>query len=324
MRGEFSDIPVIDVSALVARGDGEVRAPAIAALRDALERSGFAYLSGHGIPQSAVDRLRALSREFHALPLEAKQRIVMNEHHRGYMPFSSSTIVTSTVAKVTRPNLSESLMIMQETSPDDPDYGLPLRGPNQWPAELPDLREVALDYMERMTRLGLNVAGALAEALELPPDWFSPFFRKPTLFLRLLHYPRQPDEEGLFGSAPHTDYGFITILAQDEVGGLEVRNRHNQWIAAPPIEGTFVLNVADILQRWSNGRFASTPHRVRNLRPVDRYSMPFFFDPSMDSVVECPPQLLERGASPAYPPVVYGDYLLERLNKNHAYRKSAS
>src|SRR6202453_865578 len=121
MRGEFSDIPVIDVSALVARGNGDARAPAVAALRDALERSGFAYLSGHGIPQSAVDRLRALSREFHALPIEAKQRIVTNVHHRGYMPFSSSTIVTSTVAKVTRPNLSESLMIMQETSPDDPD-----------------------------------------------------------------------------------------------------------------------------------------------------------------------------------------------------------
>ena len=168
------------------------------------------------------------------------------------------------------------------------------------------------------------MAGALAEALELPRDWFSPYFKRPTLFLRLLHYPRQPDEEGLFGSAPHTDYGFITMLAQDEVGGLEVRNRHNQWIAAPPIEGTFVLNVADILQRWSNGRFASTPHRVRNLKPVDRYSMPFFFDPSMDAVVDCPPQLLERGDAPTYPPVVYGDYLLERLNKNHEYRRKAS
>jgi isopenicillin N synthase-like dioxygenase len=168
------------------------------------------------------------------------------------------------------------------------------------------------------------MAGALAEALELPRDWFLPFFGKPTLFLRLLHYPRQPDEEQLFGSAPHTDYGFITILAQDEVGGLEVRNRHNQWIPAPPIEGTFVMNVADILQRWSNGRFASTPHRVRNLKPVDRYSMPFFFDPSMDAVVECPPGLLAAGEAPAHPPVVYGEYLMERLNKNYEYRKKAS
>src|ERR1700676_4486673 len=273
MRGEFSEIPVIDVSSFLADGDPKQRADTVAALRDALERSGFAYLSGHGIPQSAIDRLRALSQAFHALPMEAKQRIVMNGYHRGYMPFSSSTIVTSTVAKVTRPNLSESLMIMQEVPTDSPWYGEPLRGPNQWPAELPEFRGVALDYMERMTALGLCMARGLAEALDLPRDWFLPFFQEPTLFLRLLHYPRQPDEAGLFGSAPHTDYGFITILAQDEVGGLEVRNRHNEWIAAPPIEGTFVMNVGDILQRWSNGRFASTPHRVRNLKPVDCYSI---------------------------------------------------
>ncbi|WP_246731393.1 isopenicillin N synthase family oxygenase [Methylocapsa sp. S129] len=315
---------MIDVSSLAADGSQEARAKTVAALRNALERSGFAYLSGHGIAQDMIDRLRGLSQAFHALPMEAKQRIVMNEYHRGYMPFSSSTIVTSTVAKVTRPNQSESLMIMQEVSPDDPAYGEPLRGPNQWPEELPEFRGVALDYMEKMTGLGMRMAGGLAEALNLPRDWFLPFFQKPTLFLRLLHYPRQPDEAGLFGSAPHTDYGFITILGQDEVGGLEVRNRHNEWIAAPPLAGTFVMNVGDILQRWSNGLFASTPHRVRNLKPVARYSMPFFFDPSMDATVACPPQILEGGQEPSHAPVVYGDYLLERLNKNYDYRKKAS
>lgn len=324
MRGEFSEIPVIDVSSFLAEGNPTARPAAVAALRHALERSGFAYLSGHGIPQEAIDRLRSLSQAFHALPMEAKQRIVMNAYHRGYMPFSSSTIVTSTVAKVTRPNQSESLMVMHEVPKDSPSYGHPLQGPNQWPEELPELREVALDYMAKMTALGQSMAGGLAEALELPRDWFLPFFDEPTLFLRLLHYPRQADESGLFGSAPHTDYGFITILAQDEVGGLEVRNRHDEWIAAPPIKGTFVMNVGDILQRWSNGRFASTPHRVRNLKPVARYSMPFFFDPSMAAVVECPPQILARGETPNHPPVIYGDYLLERLNKNYDYRKKAS
>lgn len=324
MRGEFSAIPVIDVSSLRSEGNAPTRAAAVAALRDALERSGFAYLTGHGIPQEAIDRLRSLSQAFHALPVEAKQRIVMNGFHRGYMPFSTSTIVTSTVAKVTRPNQSESLMIMHELPENAPNYGEPLQGPNQWPEELPELREVALDYMTKMTALGLSMAGGLAEALELPRAWFLPFFDDPTLFLRLLHYPRQADESGLFGSAPHTDYGFITILAQDDVGGLEVRNRHDEWIAAPPIPGAFVMNVGDILQRWSNGRFASTPHRVRNLKPAARYSMPFFFDPSMAALVECPPQILGAGEAPKHPPVVYGDYLLERLNKNYEYRKKAS
>jgi isopenicillin N synthase-like dioxygenase len=324
MRGEFSEIPVVDVSPLGASADPAGRAATVTALRDALERSGFAYLSGHGVPQQMIDRLRELSRAFHALPMEAKRRIVMNNYHRGYMPFSTSTIVTSSVATVTRPNQSESLMVMHETPPDDPAFGEPLQGPNQWPEELPELRETALAYMDRMTALGLMMAGGLAEALGLPRGWFLPFFQKPTLFLRLLHYPPQPDEAGLFGSAPHTDYGFITILTQDEVGGLEVRNRHNQWIAAPPIAGTYVMNVGDILQRWSNGRFASTPHRVRNLRPLDRFSMPFFFDPAMAAVVECPAQVLGSGETASHPPVAYGDYLLERLNKNYDYRKKAS
>jgi isopenicillin N synthase-like dioxygenase len=324
MRGDFSEIPMIDVSALGEGAAPAARAPTVAALRDALERCGFAYLSGHGVPQPMTDRLRELSKAFHALPIEAKRRIVMNDFHRGYMPFSTSTIVTSSVATVTRPNQSESLMVMHEVSPDDPAFGQPLQGPNLWPQELPELRDVALAYMERMTALGRMMAGGLAEALGLPRDWFLPFFDKPTLFLRLLHYPRQPDEAGLYGSAPHTDYGFITILTQDEVGGLEVRNRHDQWIPAPPIRGAYVMNVGDILQRWSNGRFASTPHRVRNLKPLDRYSTPFFFDPSMDAIVECPPQILRPNEAPLHPPVVYGDYLLERLNKNYDYRKKAS
>lgn len=324
MRGEFSEIPVTDISALAEGADPLARAETVAALRDTLERSGFTYLSGHGVPQAAVDRLAGLARAFHALPLEAKQRIVMNDYHRGYMPFSTSTIVTSSVATVTRPNQSESLMVMHDIGPGEPGYGEPLQGPNQWPEELPEMRAAALDYMARMTGLGRTIAGGLAEALGLPRDWFLPFFARPTLFLRLLHYPRQPDEAGLFGSAPHTDYGFVTILTQDEVGGLEVRNRHGDWIPAPPIEGTYVMNVGDILQRWSNGRFASTPHRVRNLKPRDRYSMPFFFDPSMDAVVECPPTLLAAGEAAAHPPVAYGDYLLERLNKNYDYRKKAS
>jgi len=324
MRGDFSEIPLIDVSALAPGADPGARAICVDALRDTLERSGFCYLTGHGVPEVLTEELSALSRDFHALPMEAKHRITMNDYHRGYMPFSTSTIVTSTVAKVTRPNQSESLMVMHETSPADATYGQPLQGPNQWPIELPQLRTAALAYMARMTELGRMMAGGLAEALGLPRDGFLPFFEKPTLFLRLLHYPEQPDDADLFGSAPHTDYGFITMLTQDAVGGLEVRNRHGDWIPAPPIKGTLVMNVGDILERWSNGRFASTPHRVRNLKPRDRYSIPFFFDPGMDAHIECPPQVLSAGETPKHPPVIYGDYLMDRLNRNYQYRNAAS
>lgn len=323
-RGEFSNIPVLDVSPLRggARPDG--RAGTVAELRRTLETIGFVYLADHGVPPELGERLHRLSVQFHDLPAEAKLRIRMNDAHRGYMPFSTSTIVTSSVAAVTKPNQSESLMVMHDLAADDATLGEPLQGPNQWPAEIPELRQAALDYMRAMSGLGRDMAVAIAEALGLPPTYFLPHFDRPTLFLRLLHYPEQRREEGLFGSAPHTDYGFITLLAQDSVGGLEVRNRAGDWIPAPPIPNTFVMNVGDILARWSNDRFASTPHRVLNLSGRERYSQPFFYDPSMDSVVDCPAAILTPGEAPRHPPVRYGDYLLDRLNKNYEYRKKAS
>ena len=178
--------------------------------------------------------------------------------------------------------------------------------------------------MAALEDLARRIIALIARGLGLPPDWFAPHFERPTVFLRLLHYPPQPKEEGLFGSAPHTDYGFITLLAQDDRGGLEVRARGGGWIPAPPVDGSFVLNVGDILSRWTNGRLVSTPHRVINLSGKDRYSQPFFFDPSMDCMVEPLPQCIEAGADPHYPPVRYGDYLMERIDKNYDYRKDQS
>ncbi|MDO6588424.1 2-oxoglutarate and iron-dependent oxygenase domain-containing protein [Salipiger sp. 1_MG-2023] len=324
MKGDFDNIPVVDLGGLAEGASEAARAETVAALKDALETSGFAYLAGHEVSEDLVERMRQMNAAFHDLPLEEKMALKINGFHRGYMPMSSSTIVTSSVAKVTKPNRSESLMIMHEVPEDAAYAGEPLQGPNQFPAQLPDVEKTALEYMTEMTKLGERIAGALAEALGLERDWFAKHFIDPTLFLRLLHYPEQPDEEELFGSAPHTDYGFVTLLKQDDVGGLEVRNKRGDWIPAPPIEGTFVMNVGDILAKWSNGRFVSTPHRVRNLTGRERYSQPFFYDPSMSALVECPAEMLEKGETAQMEPVLYGDYLLERLNKNYDYRKKAS
>jgi len=136
--------------------------------------------------------------------------------------------------------------------------------------------------------------------------------------------PQPPESaDDAFGSAPHTDYGFITILCQDDAGGLEVRRRDGTWLAAPPIPGTWVVNVADMLARWTNGRWQSTPHRVKNLSGGDRYSCPYFFDMSLDSIVSCVPTCTDADSPPCHPPVRYGDYLLERLDKNYQYRRQA-
>ena len=286
---------------------------------------GFCYFADIGVDRALVDGVFAASRRFHALPRAAKETIAMNRFHRGYMAPKTSIIQTSSVAKVTKPNDSESFMLMHEVSPDDPRYGRPLDGPNLWP-DLPEFREPVVAYERAMLAFCLRLLRPLALALGLPRDWLVPYFEQPTTFLRLLHYPPQAKDaaDDAFGSAPHTDYGFITILCQDNQGGLEVRRNDGTWLAAPPVPGTWVVNVADMLSRWTNGRWQSTPHRVKNLSDGDRYSCPYFFDMSMDSTVEVLPTCQGPGRPAKWPAVRYGDYLLERLDKNYAYRQPVS
>jgi isopenicillin N synthase-like dioxygenase len=240
------------------------------------------------------------------------------------MGMATSTIVTSSVAKVTRPNMSESLMVMHELPADDPGLlaGKPMQGPNQWPDWLPDVKPRIQAYIAEVDALSRYVVQLIALSLDLPAHALDHHFAHPTTFLRMLHYPPQPaDESEQIGSAPHTDYGIITLLAQDDSGGLQVRPRGGDWIDAPPIPNTYVLNVADMLARWTNDRFVSTPHRVINRSGGDRYSLPYFFDPAMDALIECLPTCTDATHPPLYPPVRYGDYLMERLNRNYDYRR---
>lgn len=318
----LQSLPVIDMGGL---GDKQAEVGIARQLDDAFSRIGFCYFSNIGVTPALVEAVFEQSRRFHALPDEAKLALKMNEFHRGYMPPKTSQIVTSTVATATQPNFSESLMIMHEVAEDDPRRGQPIQGPNQWPAELPGFREAVQAYDAGMRGFCLRLLRPVALALGLPGDWMAPFFARPTTFLRLLHYPPQAPDAGpdAFGSAPHTDYGFITVLTQDSNGGLAVRRRDGTWLAAPPVAGTWVVNVGDMLSRWTNGRWQSTPHGVRNTSGRDRYSIPYFFDMDMDSTVECVPTCTGPDEPARFLPVRYGDYLMERLDKNYAYRQKA-
>ncbi|MFP5472209.1 MAG: isopenicillin N synthase family dioxygenase [Gammaproteobacteria bacterium] len=318
-------IPIVDL-----QGSLDADAPAAQQrareLFEALSQIGFAYIAGHNVAPATREAAFAASRDFHASTLAQKQSLAINAFHRGYMGMASSTIVTSTVAKVTRPNMSESLMLMHELPPDDPGLlaGLPMQGPNQWPDWLPGFKPAMLAYVREVDALGRHIVRLIALALGLPATALDHHFDHPTTFLRALHYPPQPPaEDEQIGSAPHTDYGIITLLAQDNSGGLQVRPRGGDWIEAPPIPDTYVLNVGDMLARWTNGRLVSTPHRVINRSGGDRYSLPYFLDPSMDTVIECLPTCTDADHPPQHPPVRYGDYLLERLNRNYDYRKPA-
>lgn len=326
-RGDFSEIPKLDVSALYGSDDAAIAATA-AELRGHLETTGFLYVVGHPVTAEQIEAVRDMSRKFFDLPETEKAKLLINRNFRGYLPFAGSTIVTSSVEQVTKPNQSESIFFMHEVAEDDPRAlaGEPLQGPNQWPedAVLPGFRATIEGYIDAMSTLARKMARAISVSLGLAPDSLDRFFDDPTVFLRLLHYPPQPAEEGLFGSAPHTDYGFITLLAQDEVGGLEVKNKDGEWIPAPPIPGSFVMNVGDILARWSNDVFVSTPHRVINTSGRERYSQPFFFDPSMAETIDVLAPCVSADGVRKYDPIVYRDYLMERIDKNYHYRKKSA
>lgn len=319
-----TELPIIDFGG--SPSDPSRETALAQAIDSAFRNVGFGYFTNTGIPQSLMDRLFAASRRFHALPMDQKLALGINEFHRGYMAPNTSLIETSSVAKVTRPNFSESLMLMHEVAEDDPRFGTPLNGPNRWPEGMPDFRADVEAYVAALGSFCAKLLRIVAVALDLPPDAFDRYFTHPTTFLRLLHYPPQPpDADGdSFGSAPHTDYGFLTILLQDMSGGLAVRNTDGSWLQATPIPGSYVVNVGDMLARWTNGRWQSTPHLVKNISGGDRYSCPFFFDPNMDAVIEALPTCVGPDNPPRFPPVRYGDYLLDRLNRNYDYRKKAS
>lgn len=319
-------IPIIDLSPLQdgsPAGIGKVAA----AVATACEDTGFFYLEKHGVPASMVSRIFAASGEFHALPLEKKLDLQINQYYRGYVPFAGSTLKVSSIEAARKPNQSEQILFRHELSPDDPDLGkgLPLQGPNQWPdeADLPGFKQTVLDYMGACEGVARSLLPVFAEALRLPHDFFNPFFVRPTTNLKLLHYPAQPADRPAdqYGAAPHTDFGFVTILAQDDTGGLEIRTKDNEWMPAPVIPGTFVVNIGDALARWTNGRFASTPHRVINRAPQrSRYSVPFFMDPNMHQTIACLPGCCGPDNPPRNEPVLYSDYLMQRLGTNFPIR----
>lgn len=282
---------------------------------------GFAYLVGHGVPDEVVAGVFEASHQFHASARELKDGIALSTSHRGFIPINTSTTRHSTLAKVTKPNQSESFMMMREDEPGSAEVqaGRYLAGPNQWPEWLPEFRPVVAGYHDLMVRLGLRLVALVEEGLACPPGELGVHFHQPTTWLRLLHYPVRPVDapDDLYGSAPHSDFGFLTLLAQDKVGGLQVMSAEGNWLDVPPMPGAFVMNVGDMLHQWSNGVLRSTPHRVINVSGVERYSCPFFFDPHVSTIIAPLASCVQPGQPPVYEPVDFGAFLRGRLEGSY-------
>jgi isopenicillin N synthase-like dioxygenase len=294
-------------------------------VRRACETVGFFYLQGHGVPDAVVADAFAASREFHAMPSPDKHRLAIDENNIGYLAPNESIQGASGVHKATRPNYNESFFITHDRGADHPDVraGKPLRGRNQWPEGHAAMRAAMVRYFKTLEGIGEGMLPVLARALDMPAEGFAPFFRNEAhINLRFLHYPPQEvDDDEQFGQGPHTDNSFITILARMEVPGLAVRLTNGEWMAPPLIPGTFLVNLGNMMKRWSNDRFLSTPHGVLNDSGTDRYSIAFFYSPNVDSVIECLPSCLGPDNPPRYPPAVYRDLVLDFYNANYFHRK---
>jgi len=317
----FTEIPLVDMAPLVENAPDAAHIVARGVGRYATE-VGFFYIKNHGVSPALIDDLLASARRFFALSDEEKTRIRVNGLHRGYV--NPGQAILSARAK---PDFKESFVWGLELPPDDPDVrqGKALMGPNQWPEGVPELPACVDRYFRAIMQCGLTLLRAAAVSLDLPELFFAERYRKPLARGALLHYPPQPAwmGEDQFGTSAHTDYGCLTLLWQDTVGGLEVRNKAGQWITAPPVPGTFVVNLGDFMARWTNDRFASTPHRVVNRSGVERYSIPVFFDPDYDTVVECLPACQGPGNPPRYPRTTCGEYIKGRFDDVFVYRKIA-
>lgn len=307
-------IPILDIAAYLNHEPGALATLSVA-LRGALEDVGFYYIRGHDVPQTLIDRVFAACARFHAQTFADKIALRANEHNVGYMPVNGYVSKSSRVEQAKRPNLVEAFFVKRDLPPDHPDVlaNIRYRCTNQWPNPdaLPGFRDTVVEYCHRMEQLCRRMLPIYALALELEPDFFDDAFREPQYSLRMSHYPpAESGDEDQYGVAPHTDSSFLTMLAQSALPGLSIRLPSGEWIDAPVLPETFIVNSGDMLRRWTNHRFLSTPHRVINRNGhLDRYAIPFFFDATYNYPMACIPTCQGADNPPRYEPTTYADYM---------------
>jgi isopenicillin N synthase-like dioxygenase len=319
-------LPIIDMAALFGR-DTNARTRVADQVAEACEAHGFFYLTGHGIGPEVLADLEAASHRFFALPEAQKMQIAMvhgGRAWRGYFPVGGE--LTSG-----RPDLKQGLYLGTDLPADHPRVvaRTPMHGANLWPAALPNLRQATETYMAGATAAAQALMEGFSLSLGLDDDYFRrAYTAEPTVLFRIFHYPAEgpagTDWTRSWGVGEHTDYGLLTLLAQDRHGGLQVKSPAG-WIDAPPIDGALVCNIGDMLERLTGGRYRSTPHRVMNTSGQDRLSFPLFFDPDfLAPMTPLPGQAVTAradgaqrwdGASVHAFEGTYGDYLLGKVAK---------
>jgi hypothetical protein len=317
----FDSLPVIDVGDLFSPDPARRQAVADkmgAACRDI----GFMYIVNHGIAQQDIDAVYAAADAFYALPERVKQRYDINRlgRHRGYVAIGGLAADSHDADAF---DFHEGFEVGLELPETDADYlaGNLMYGPNVWPEELPEFRVVVYRYFEQLRALGCRLFRGFALALDVPEHHFDQLIDKPMAQLRVLRYPPQPlpIDPRHIGVGAHTDYECFTILASS-APGLQVRSSLGHWVAAPPLPGAFVINVGDILARWTNDVFLSTVHRVINSSGAQRFSLPFFFGANYNAEVRCLASCQSEQRPARYAPITAGEWTVSNITAAYSYR----
>jgi len=321
-RKAVARLPVIDLSPFAReRGQGERRAVA-QALREACIDIGFFYLTGHGIPDREFDDVIALGHRFFELPLAEKMKLHSNKSpvRLGYRGFGGPN-PDANPDKI--PDIKERFHMNREVLPDEPEEGRRGAGQTQWPDDtaIPGFAELMRRHISARCGVARHLARAFALSLDLPETYFDPMYRYLSAGMVLNYYPaidRATLRETQWSFSPHTDYNAFTLLYQDALGGLQVLNADGEWIDAPPIPGTMVVNIGDLFQTWTNDLYRSTLHRVFNTSLAARISVPTFASPNGATIVRCLETCAGPGNPPRYKPVQAEEYVKTMLDE--AYR----
>lgn len=315
----MSSLPIIDISPLY-QDDQSSWQLVIEQIDHACRTWGFFYIKGHPITSARIHQVIDTAKAFFALPMSEKMKIdiTQSKHHRGYGAIAAEQLDPNYPG-----DFKEAFDMGFHIPAEDPDVlaGKPLRGPNRHP-DIPGWKALMEGHYQDMHQLGMMLLRAIALSLGAEKDFFDHKFEDPISAMRIIHYPPKPSTEDEIGAGVHTDYGCITLLYQDNVGGLQVKNLQGEWMDAPPVEGAFVVNIGDMMARWSNDRYKSTPHRVVSPKAVDRYSMPYFVEPNPDTLISCLPGCQDVSNPAKYPPIKASDYMLSRFADTYKYRKT--
>lgn len=321
---EPGEIPIIDIAPVLAGEAGAVTRTADQFFH-ACTGMGFVILVNHGIDEGIVERAFDAARRFHTLPMDEKLKVRMNRHQCGYMPPNVSvhrdTFETHRTAL--RAQVSEAYKFTFDLAADDPDAGTDkrFRGHNKWPDEAvaPGVRAAFMDFHLTFEAFARRLLPVLSVALDMPADFFDPFFERSSSMTRIAHYPPIPEAEGEISLPGHRDLSFLSLIPPATHPGLEILTPAEKWITQPVVPNGLLFNTGNTLCRWSNDRFKATPHRVRAAPDTDRYSNIFFLYPDVDARMECVPSCADANNPVKYPPITFGEFHADYAARNFAY-----